>query len=71
MSDDNNKMQYEIVILVLNIVLVIYTFVNKIYKSCTTGKVEKTDTERIEKALKYLADHDIEAQIINKKIDIQ
>lgn len=64
-------MQYEVVILVLNVVLVIYTLINKIYKSCTTGKVEKTDAERIEKALKYLTAHDIEAQIINKKIDIQ
>lgn len=66
MSDDN---MYAIIILVLNIVLVTYTMVNKIYKSCATTE-EKTDADRIEKALKYLTDRGIEANIIPKNIEL-
>jgi hypothetical protein len=48
----------------------VYVIINKIYKIATTPATEKSDTERIEKAMKYLAKYNVEAQVVKNNIEL-
>lgn len=68
-----NKITYEIIILILNILLVLYTAINKIYKNCTssTQSVTKDDAYYIEKMQAYLKEKGVTgAELVNTKIAV-